>query len=544
MQRSQQLSSTVVTPEGATPPAQPVSALLLAGLVTSLAAVVSGLAVRFVPMWRPGYLVAAVFLVAVEAALVRYRMLRGQHLEVGALRYLTAELFLLAVLMRVVTSLSQGLNDLPANVEVWLRSPLMAFDNVFVLCVFIGLFCAMLVRLGLSTLAEIAPRPVAPATDESLESAFFRADLGAQQKQAFNRLSTTLAWGGGLALLALIGQVANFERFGGSSLTLAPAVGVAGIVYLLCALLLYSRARLMLMRSRWQNDGAEVDPQVMRQWPALSAGLVLTVGLGALFLPRTYGLGMLDVIRNGALVLANIFTTLFTYIGLMMFGVMGLLLSIPAALLAFIAMLFGPLEESNPAPPLEPPPVPPPPQATEPASLGPGIVFWICMALLTGYALFIVLRRQAWAIALWAQLRAGPLERALAAFRRFWTGTQTYVHAVRSSFAPQPEVLDEQTPLAAPRRSRLRSMNPAELVRAFYRTMLERADQRGLPRRNAQTPYEYAQNLGEQLPDAADDVAELTDAYVRATYAPRPTTRDEAARARRPFARLRRRLRK
>jgi hypothetical protein len=544
MQRSQHLRGSVVAPEAAAPPFQPIAALLLAGLVTALVTVVSGLVVRFVPTWRPGYLIAAIFLVAGEAALVRYRMLRGQHLEVGALRYLAAELFLLAVVMRVVVTLSQGLATFAASIEDWLRSPLAAFDNVFILCMVIGLVCALIVRLGLNTLAEIAPRPVAPATDESLDSAFFRADLSNQQKQAFNRLSTALAWGGGLVLVALIGQVANIERFSGESLRLAPASGLAGIVYLLCALLLYSRARLMLLQSRWQTDGAIVDPGVMRQWPALSLGLVLCVGIGALLLPRSYGLGMLDIFRTGALILANIFTALFTYVGLMLFGVVGLLLTIPAALLALIALLLGRSEDSTPVSPLQPPPLPEAPPPAEPAALGPGIIFWICMTLLAGYTLLIVLRRQAWAVALWKQLRTGPLERILSHLRHFWSGAQTYMHAVSHALTYPADAAASDEPASTVRRSRLRSLNPAELVRAFYRTMLEQADQRGLPRRSAQTPYEFARQLEEHLPDAAEDVEALTETYVRAAYAPRPITRDDAARARRPFARLRRRLRK
>lgn len=541
MHRLQPLRGPVVSPEAPAQPLQPIPAFLLAALVTALTAVVSGLVVRFIPAWRPGYLIAAIFLVAVEAALVQYRMLRGQHLEVGALRYLAAELFLLFMLMRIVVTLSLGLESLSAQFEVWLRSPLMAFDNVFMICVLLGLWCALIVRLGLSTLAEIAPRPVAPATDDSLESAFFRADVSAQQKRAFSRLSTALAWGGGIALLALVGQVANFERFGGPSLMLRPFFGLAGIGYLMCALLLYSRARLMLMQSRWQNDGAAVDPGVLRQWPAISLGLVVAVGLGALILPRGYGLGMLDTLRAGALVLVNIFTALFTYVGLMLFGMMGLLLTIPAALLAFIAMLFGGDEQSTPPPPLELPP-PPPQTAAEPAALGPGIVFWICIALLTGYALLIVLRRQAWAVALWQHLRAGPLDRILTYLRSMWTGARTYAQAVADALAHSPQ--NNEAEALRPASRRRPRLNPGELVRVLYRTTVERADQRGLMRRQAQTPYEYARQLSDHLPDAASDVEELTDAYIRAVYAPRPLTRAEAAQARRPFARLRRKLRK
>lgn len=544
MQRSQQLSRAVVAPEGGALPFQPVAALLLAGLTTTLVAALSGLVVRFVPAWQPGYLIAAVFLIAVEAALVRYRMLRGKHLEVGALRYLAAEIFLLIMLMRVVATLSLDFTDPAATIARWLRSPLAAFDNLFLLCMLVGLGSALLVRLGLQAMAEIAPRPVAPATDDTIEAAFFRADLGAQQKAAFNRLSTALAWGGGITLLALIGQVANFGPFGGPTREPAPAFSLAGIGYLFCALLLYSQARLTLMRSRWQNDGAEVDPAILRCWPAASVALVLAVGLGALALPRSYGMGMLDALRYGVLVLANIFTTLFTYIGLMLFGVMGLLLTIPAAVLAFIALLLGPLEAREPAPPLTLPEAPPQPPPTEPAALGPGVVFWICMALLTGYALLIVLRRQAWAVALWQRVRSGPLERLLERVRGFWARTRAYAHLVSEAIVHRSDTTPGAAAPLERLRPRLRGMNPPELVRALYRATLERAEQRGMGRRNAQTPNEYAADLAERLPDAAEDLATLTDAYVRAAYAPHPISREEAARVRRPFARLRRRLRK
>jgi hypothetical protein len=537
MQRAQQSSPLVV---GDHPHAalQPFPIVLLIGLMTTLTAVLSGLFVRFVPTWQPGYLVMAVALVAGEAALVRYRMLRGQHLAAGALRYVGAELFLLAVLMRIVATLGQGLAQFAEIAERWLASPLLALDTAFLICLLVGILVAILVRTGLSTLAEMAPRPIAPATDDSLESAFFRADLGNQQKLAFTRLSTLLAWGGGLTLLALIGQVANFSQFGGQSRALAPAVALAGVGYLICAVLLYSRARLTFMQARWQNDGAHVDPAVVRFWSATSAALVVALVVVLLIVPRSYGMGMLDAVRNVVLIAANVFTALFTYIGLLMFGALGLLLTLPAMLMAFIALLLG-APESAPAEPLQlPPPVEaPPPVATTP-NIAPGIVFWLCMGLLAGYALFTVLRRQQWALALWARLREGPLERLFAAWGALWQGTRNYAQAVSEAFTPPEAPLEADQPARNP----LRRQNPTELVRRLYRALLERAAERGVGRQQAQTPYEYAQDLGEQLPDAQEDVNAITDAYVRATYAPRPTTRDEAARVRRPFARLRRRL--
>ncbi|MEI7772594.1 MAG: DUF4129 domain-containing protein, partial [Chloroflexales bacterium] len=91
---------------------------------------------------------------------------------------------------------------------------------------------------------------------------------------------------------------------------------------------------------------------------------------------------------------------------------------------------------------------------------------------------------------------------------------------------------------------RLRGLAPSDLVRYFYHSTLRRADERGIGRHRSQTPREYAAQLRGQLPEAAEDIAELTDAYVAAAYAPRPASPAEARRARRPWERLRQLLRR
>ena len=47
---------------------------------------------------------------------------------------------------------------------------------------------------------------------------------------------------------------------------------------------------------------------------------------------------------------------------------------------------------------------------------------------------------------------------------------------------------------------------------------MRRASRLGLPRRQTQTPYEYASSLGPHLPDAQGELASLTDAFVEARY--------------------------
>jgi hypothetical protein len=235
-------------------------ALLLACLLTALVAIGSGLAVRVLPDWRPGYLTAACFLVAVEAALVRYRMQLGRHFELGALRYLAAELFALVALMRAVSLLSRGPVDLAATVEGWVRAPLSSLDGAFLSCLAVGALVALLARAGMGELAALEPRATPRPRETGIAADTLRAAEEGRESEALGFIASRLGWGAVLALLALTAQMVDLDRFGVPAPALSPAVGLAGVVYLTCGVLLYSRARLGLLRARWQREETAVEP--------------------------------------------------------------------------------------------------------------------------------------------------------------------------------------------------------------------------------------------------------------------------------------------
>ncbi|MEI7770170.1 MAG: hypothetical protein WCI67_09295, partial [Chloroflexales bacterium] len=314
------------------------AALLLAGLLSSLTAILAGVAARILTSWRPGYIVAACLIVAIESALLRYRMLRDHELIASGLRYLAAELFALAVLMRAVATLSQGLATLPATAQLWLRAPLAAIDGTFFACLLVGLLAGLLMRGAMGELAELEPRGQSRPPDHTIDTDVYRSAAAARQQQALARISTGLAWGGGAALAGLVGQVVNISQINGPPLALSPASGVASMVYLLCATTLYSRARLGLLRARWHLDGSQVEPGVLRGWGRSSAAVILGVALLALFLPNSYGMSLLDTMRGSGILALNVLATIILNIGLLVIALVGLLLSIPALLLALLGI--------------------------------------------------------------------------------------------------------------------------------------------------------------------------------------------------------------
>lgn len=538
MQKTQPLVRTAPPEVVAGPPLNIVGALLLACLLTALVAIGSGLAARVYPTWRPGYLTAACFLVAVEAALVRYRMRLGRHFELGALRYLAAELFALVVLMRIVALFGAGPTDLAARIEEWVRSPLSSIDGVFMICLAVGALVALLARRGMRELEVLEPRTTARPPETGIAADTLRAAEEGREGQALGYIASRLGWGAVLALLALTAQMVDLSRLGAPGLVLSPAAALAGVVYLICGVLLYSQARLGLLRARWQRDETTVAPAVLRRWRLSSPALVLLVALVGLLLPRSYGDGVVDVVRAVLLALLSIASLIALFFGAVAIGALGLALAIPALILA---LLSGGFERSTYQPPMLPP-LPPPAQEIprgEPP-VAPGVVFWTCVAILAGYAFWTVLRRQEWAVAAAARLRAGILAPLLAWLSGVWAGASSYARAVGEAVAQRLRPPPRRRPAARPR---LRQLGPGGLVRYFYAATLERAARSGIWRRRAETPYEYGEKLRANLPEAAEDVDRLTEAYLAAVYAPRPTTPAEAAEARGAWQRLRRALR-
>jgi hypothetical protein len=162
------------------------------------------------------------------------------------------------------------------------------------------------------------------------------------------------------------------------------------------------------------------------------------------------------------------------------------------------------------------------------------------MLVLVCYAFWIVTQRHpgllsalmTWRPLAWLRRRLGWL------WRDSYAWASLARERVRTLLA-RPVVLPQRRipPL------RLRRLSPRELVLYFYRSTARRAAARGLRRRTAQTPYEYQATLTQHLPDVDQEIGELTEAFVVAQYSPRPVDPADAHQARRPWERVRRRLR-
>jgi hypothetical protein len=78
-----------------------------------------------------------------------------------------------------------------------------------------------------------------------------------------------------------------------------------------------------------------------------------------------------------------------------------------------------------------------------------------------------------------------------------------------------------------------------ESIRRIYASLVQLAEDAGIARKQAQTPYEFADVLSAAWPDQVDDIHALTEAYVRAHYGEQPDTISDLHRALAAWERVR-----
>jgi hypothetical protein len=510
-----------------------VGLLLNALMLAALVAAVAGPIHRFRPEWQPAAVVVATLLVAVEAGLLHH-IFRRDHMWFDELvRYVVPELFVMLILMRVAATLSSGVASLAEDARVWLYDPLRIFDPLFVALILLGLLVGLFTHAAMRDMFELEPRASELPTSTVDGHQIAAISAGQDRTAALKRIGGRFIVGGILLLLALALEVVNVERLSEPGRPLSSLSTAAALLYLICGFLLYSQGRLALLRARWYLEGAHVADGVARSWTRVSTLLVAGVALAAAILPRAYGLGLLTTIMRSIGLLGYVIAI----VGYFLTSLLSLLLILPILLLSLLTG--GSTGDIQPPPPLIPPPAEPPAATFEPRLLT-ALIFWVCMLMLAVYALSIVVQRNPALVR--ALTTRGPLAWLLRRLGILWTDTRTWAGQVAelARAALQSNAAPHRARMPALRLGRLA---PRELVRYFYRSTLRRAAEGGVPRRAGQTPYEYGATLGQQLPDAQADIDALTESFVLAEYSPRPIDAEDARRARRPWERVRRRLR-
>jgi hypothetical protein len=86
---------------------------------------------------------------------------------------------------------------------------------------------------------------------------------------------------------------------------------------------------------------------------------------------------------------------------------------------------------------------------------------------------------------------------------------------------------------------RVHSLSPRQQVLFYFQALLRKAEQSGIRRRKAETPYEYGRALEASMPEVKPNLEPFIDTFVEARYSLHPISDEQAGRAHRLWRDLR-----
>jgi hypothetical protein len=514
-----------------------VSYVLVALMLACGALTVVNLITRLVPSWEPWYIAVICFAVALDA-LYSYR--RYTRMSIISSEWFTSvgtQLVIYLTVIRVAVGVSHGLNAFLAELSSGWQRFLLSFTTIefFTITVLTiitwllsGSFAKLLDEMGLDQALVMqdveagVPTDVPPARDR-LIGLVFSIGFVLVMLTALMRLD----------LRALSGEM-NFLFLDVPTLS---SGGASTLLYFMLALALLSQTQFISLHTSWNLQRIPVNRSVAGRWALYSIIFLLLLAGVTSLLPTNYSLGLLDAVG-----------TVLNAISWLLFSVVQIIMTIFMLIISLPFLLLG-----KQPPAVAPPPTPEAPKlpigVVNPAAPFPWIellkslLFWgIFLGILT-FSLSQYLRQHeevlqamrkmpgwAWLARFWDWLRG--------AFRTVRAGISDAVATGWERLQPRRRLMPELGGWI-----NLRRLDPRQRVYFFYLALVRRSGETGLPRRQSQTPTEFAATLDSALPEAEPDIDGLTTAFIEARYTPRPVEAEKANVVREYWERIKRALR-
>jgi hypothetical protein len=311
---------------------------------------------------------------------------------------------------------------------------------------------------------------------------------------------------------------------------------IALLIYFIAGLLLLSQGRLAAANARWLRDGVAKSKRVERAWHRFSTRLIIFIAFIAALLP----IGSTNAIGR---ILEAMIGTLTALVSLLFLLISGLLSLIIPQVEPAEQLPQTPMPELFPTPAFTPASAPPP---NDTAELVFSSAFWALAIVLGIVAISFFLRERGVRInttqfkQVWSQLAMW--------LKQMWAGVSKQAAELRQVIQERWQVArkeDEEDGGKRPFRFiRVNALPPREQIRYFYLSTVRRASEKGIERKQSETPLEFAHDLKEELPDAEMDVEALTDAFLKARYSPQPIEKEDVNPVKRRWKQLRANIRR
>jgi hypothetical protein len=506
------------------------SHLLVAGMMVCLAVAVRNLIMRILPGWEGGYIPWLALLASAEAQYSRRLVRRESDLLTSAIVYRLVEWVVIGMLIKLYLVASSGLSLFLPEMLSWGEDFFIHFFDAeytlslslaFIIWYLSGNFAGQLMELeGDLFLLEA-----------DVEVGIFSDRTAVRRGLAVRTLSIGMLM---IFITALLRW--DYQNLWGNRPVPTYSLSYV-LLYFILGMTMLTLAHFFARRATWALDRIPISRDMARSWLIYGLLFLMGVSLLAFILPTGYSMGLLTLLGY-----------LFNLLGELVYLIF-YLLSLPLTYLIRLLSRSSEIPEVvDPIPPPEfsSPPVTPHAPAELPwLGLLRSIVFWAIFLAIVVYAFRIFIEQNEGIL---KRLRSLPGWRYLAALWRWLkVSLKRAEHQVRSTIKGSLQRLSRLGAGVSVRPPggllHLRSLTPRQKVLFFYLAMLRRGQESGLPRQPSQTPYEYVQKMGEDLPEVDEELNVLTGAFVEARYSRHTITPESASRVRRYWGRIKHALR-
>lgn len=488
--------------------------LAIAAMLTCVAIALAQLMDSLKVVWPGRAMAWLVFIVSLESIHAQRLLTRMSVENRDRFRFRFVEWVVIILLVRFGVYLEYGPERLSSDFSAWAANMGSFFSMGFVInCIIIAAFWGVALALT-TTLQELEATPLEkmpPVTDPDHYLRSTMPHHGRVDRQSrLNRITSIFFVGGVLILLLAGGSRVDVQELVALSHSASSGIILNVLVYFILGFLLISQARYTILKANWDLQDIPILGDMGRRWLLLLIGFLALVGLVSALLPVNYSVSMLDSI------------------GLVVRWILYIIVQVAFFLLFLVSYLIGLIlnlfmgapkpDATGMASPMSQPPLPVT-EAGGPASwwlLLRSLLFWSVLAGIVGYSLY---HFAAYRLGLFQNLR---VRRFLAWLRIFWEGfrdsSRRTMQRMRERIAARLAAQRARMERQRWRYVNVRSLSPRDRVRYFYLSILYRSAQEGLPRPKWATPLEYEQLLLRELPDVANQVDDLTQAFLEARY--------------------------
>jgi hypothetical protein len=332
----------------------------------------------------------------------------------------------------------------------------------------------------------------------------------------------------------------EFDSLGVQPLPFLAAGAWNALAYFILGLVLMSLSQFTRLNARWRFQKIEISQRLGVHWATYSILFIVFLAILASVLPTNYSLGFLSTLGY-----------LLKYVFGFLLFIFGFVWSLLIYAFNLLLTLFGltpqsqvSLPEGNFTPPEQPVDIPQ--TAVYPwLEVVKSLLFWAIFLGVIGFSVYQFIRQHEGIL---TAIRKTPGVSWLSRFFAWLLGSfkgfnQRLSHAIDIGLGKLRSQTGIQVLSDLPRFRSLRHLSPRQRVYFFFLAMIRRGGERGIPREDSQTPYEYASNLEENIPNVDHDVTSLTSAFVEARYSQHNVDQVKAGLVKRHWERIRSALR-